>query len=168
MLDDKAWLTINIHIHPKGGTGKGLPQIVAAKLEAKCPNMSLHALAWTSSLNGTKEPKPKPWETAPDHDASSTNLYCWHYEFWYEAFSWHPPNTHSSIRLPDLKGWFITAQNTFPLLQNPVVVCFSPLQPTLGIVTSDLRLVCSCSAIHEAPDAQFLCWCCFQRQFGTL
>ena len=31
-------------------------------------------------------------------------------------------------------------------LQSPMATCFTPLQPTLGIVHGDLRLVCGCLA----------------------
>ena len=36
----------------------------------------------------------------------------------------------------------------FPLLQSPMAVSFTPLQPTLGIAHGDLRLVCGCSAME--------------------
>ena len=45
----------------------------------------------------------------------------------------------------------------------------TPLQPTLGIdmVILSLWLLGHRNPFHEAPDEQLLCWCCFQRQFGT-
>ena len=55
------------------------------------------------------------------------------------VFSLHPPNTDLAIGLPDGEAWF-------PLLQSPMAVSVTPLQPTLGNVHVDLRLVCSCSA----------------------
>jgi hypothetical protein len=36
----------------------------------------------------------------------------------------------------------------FLLLQSPMAVSFTPLQPTLGIVHGDIRLVCGCSAME--------------------
>lgn len=48
----------------------------------------------------------------------------------------------------------------FPLLQYPVVACFTPSQQTFGIAYGDVRLVSICSdmenPIYEAPDAQFV------------
>ena len=44
------------------------------------------------------------------------------------------------------RWWFINPKNAFPLLQNPMVVSFTPLQPTLGIAHGDLKLVWGCSA----------------------
>lgn len=38
---------------------------------------------------------------------------------------------HQSVRW---KSWFATPQNMFPLLQCPVVACFTPLHPENGIV----------------------------------
>jgi hypothetical protein len=35
-------------------------------------------------------------------------------------------------------------------------------------VHGDLRQLGHGNPFHEAPDKQFLCWHCFQRQFGTL
>ena len=58
----------------------------------------------------------------------------------------HPPNPDSSVRLPDGEAWFITPENTLPLLQSPMAASFTPLQPTL-IEHVDLRLVCVCSAM---------------------
>jgi hypothetical protein len=39
-------------------------------------------------------------------------------------------------------------ENAFPQLQSLMVVTFTPLQPTLGIVYGDLMLVCGCSAME--------------------
>ena len=49
---------------------------------------------------------------------------------------------------------------------SPLAVCFTPLQSMPGPVHSDLRLVCTCLAMetHDAPNAQSLCWYCYQRQ----
>ena len=38
--------------------------------------------------------------------------------------------TDLSVGLPDGEGWFITPENTFPLLQSPMAASFAPLQPT--------------------------------------
>ena len=38
-------------------------------------------------------------------------------------------------------------ENAFALLQSPTAASFTPLQPTLGIVHGDLRLLCGCSAM---------------------
>ena len=48
-----------------------------------------------------------------------------------------------SVGLPDGEEWFITS-----LLQNPMVVSFTPLQLTLGIAHGDLMLVYGCSAME--------------------
>ena len=39
-------------------------------------------------------------------------------------------------------------ESVFPLLQSPMVASFTPLQPTLGIAHSALRLLCGCSAME--------------------
>ena len=57
------------------------------------------------------------------------------------VFSWHPPNPDWSVGLLDNEARLVTPENMFPLLQSPVAACFTPLQPTLGIAPSDLRLV---------------------------
>jgi hypothetical protein len=46
------------------------------------------------------------------------------------------------------KTLLLTLENAFPQLQSPIAVNFTPLQPTLGIVHGDLRLVCGCSAME--------------------
>lgn len=46
-----------------------------------------------------------------------------------------------------------------------VVTCFTPRQPTLGIAHGNLRPE---NPFHEAPEAQFLWWCHFQKQFERL
>lgn len=76
----------------------------------------------------------------------STNFYSWHNVVRQTAFSWHLPNSGPSISLPDRELRFTTPQNTFPLLQSPVVVCFTTLHPTLCIALGDVRLACSSSA----------------------
>ena len=75
-------------------------------------------------------------------------LYSWNYAFRQVAFSWHLPKPDSSIGLADGKGRFIIPETMFPLLQNPMLARFTPLQPTLVIVHGDLRRVCSCSAMN--------------------
>jgi hypothetical protein len=81
-------------------------------------------------------------KTALDHYSSSTKLYSGHYALGQVAFSLHPPNPDSCVRLPDDEESFITPENAFPLLQSPMVTSFTPLQPMLGIAHDDLRLVC--------------------------
>ena len=48
----------------------------------------------------------------------------------------------------------VKCDSSLPLLQSPMTVSFTLLQPTLGIVHGDLRLVCGChgNPFHEAPD----------------
>jgi hypothetical protein len=72
------------------------------------------------------------------------HLYSTH---WPVVLSWHPPNPDWSVRLPGGEAWFITPENTFPLLQSPMAARFTLLQPTLGIAHGDLRFVCWCSAV---------------------
>ena len=58
------------------------------------------------------------------------------------------PNPDSFIGLPDCEAWFITPENTFPLLQSPMAESFTSLQLTLGIAHGDLRLVYICLAME--------------------
>ena len=128
--------------------------------------MSLYAVALIFPFSGTKEPDPK---TAPDHYSSSTKLYSWHYAFGQVVFSWNPPSSDLSVGLPDGEAWFITTENTFHLRHSPMAESFTPLQLTLDIAHGDLsvRLLGHGNQFHEGPDEQFLCWRCFQSQFGT-
>ena len=101
-------------------------------------------------------------KNSPKHYSSSTKLYSWQYALGQVAFSWQPPTPDSSVGLPDGEAGFITLENAFPLLQSPMAVSFSPLQPMLGIMHGDLRLVCVRilrlgNPFHEAPDEQLLC-----------
>jgi hypothetical protein len=98
--------------------------------------MSLYAVALRFPFTG--------WNTSPDRYSSSTKCYSWYYALGQVAFSWHLPNSDSSIRLPDGEAWFITPENAFPLLQSPMAVSFTPLQPTLGIAQG----VFGCSAME--------------------
>jgi hypothetical protein len=43
---------------------------------------------------------------------------------------------------------FISPENTFPLIQSPMVASFTSFQLTLGIAHGDLRLVCTSSAME--------------------
>jgi hypothetical protein len=80
-------------------------------------------------------------KTAPDHYSSSTVI-VWHSSYYTLG------QADSSLRLPDGEVWFITPENEFPLLQSPMAASFTPLQPALGTVHDDLRLVCGCSAME--------------------
>ena len=48
-------------------------------------------------------------------------LYCWHYAFQLLIFFWFPPNSDSSIRVPDSKAWYITPKSAFSLFWSLVV-----------------------------------------------
>ena len=52
------------------------------------------------------------------------------------------------VSLTDGEAWFITPENTFPLLQSPMAASFTPLQPTLGIAHGVVNLVCGWLAME--------------------
>ena len=91
---------------------------------------------------------PFPWKTSPDHYSSTTKLYSWHYALAQVAFTWHPPNPYSSVGLPDGEAWFLTPENTFPLLQ-----ALHQSSRRLAV-----RLLGHRNPFHEAADKPFLCW----------
>ena len=129
--------------------------------------MSLNAVVLRFTFTGTKE--PEPWKTAPDHYSSSTKLYSWHYALGQVAFSWHPPNPDSSVGLPDLKAWFITPENDFPMR----VQCPGALHQYSWHLALCVVILCLCVAARQwkpiswSSRQQLLCWCCFQGQFRT-
>jgi hypothetical protein len=116
---------INLLLYQPPLFWEGFPQDVGTLLQG---------LASIQPLTGTKGP-------SPNHEKQHmTKLYSWHYAFGQLAFSWHPPKPDLSVRLPDGEA--------FILLQSPMAASFTPLQPMLGVVHGDFRLVCGCSAMQ--------------------
>lgn len=110
-------------------------ETVATKLEAcscliLCCSISItHSLETRSLIQTLKKPHtiiPSP----PNFTVGTTHSsrYC----------SLGVPDPGLSIRLTD-ETWFITPENTFPLLQSPVPPHFIAFQPTFGIVTLGLH-----------------------------
>ena len=65
-------------------------------------------------------------------------------------FFWHPPNPDSSVGLPGGEARFITPENAFPLLQSPMAVSFTPIQPTLSICMVILGLCAGLEVLGSA------------------
>jgi hypothetical protein len=87
-------------------TGKGLPQTVATKLEAQnCLECHFNAVVIIFAWTGIKG-------LSPNHE----KLYSCHNALGQVAFSWHPPNSDSSVGLPDAEAWYITPESAFSLL----------------------------------------------------
>ncbi len=108
--------------------------------------MSWYAEALSFPFTGNKGPRLNPGKQPHVYAQRSSALYPSSTELavGQVMFSWYQQNPDSLIRLPNREVWFLTLQNRFPLLQCPVVVCFT-LYPTLSIVLDDVRIACSCS-----------------------
>ncbi len=95
MLDEKAWLSIFIPVHPKGGVGQGSRLMLEYKRAfpklflQSCKHSIQNILVWWSikiSLHwnlGTFQPMKK-------HFPSSTKFYSWHNAVIQVTFYWCP------------------------------------------------------------------------------
>lgn len=95
----------------------------------KLSKKSLYAETLRVSFTETKGLGPVPKEQPLHHNPASPKLYTCLSAVRQVPFFWQPPN--SSIGLPDWESWFITPENTPPLLYSPMVECFAPLHPTI-------------------------------------
>lgn len=104
--------------------------------------MSLHSVTLRSPFTGSKSSCDNPGKTAADHYPCTAKIYCWLYAFRFKTVPWCPSNPDLSIRLPDTEVWFIRGHCSVQRCHD------LPVQLMLAIAHSDLRLMCSCSAME--------------------